>query len=1009
MISAAVVAVASTAFAVVAATAAEASLETDTVDLYIVRTVGAPVASYTGDVAGFTATKPAAGKKLDANSPAAQAYKAHLDQGHKQVMAASKIGSDKIVRDLAVSFNGFTAKLTATEAARLAKTNGVVSVHKNEIVEADTISTPNFLGLTGPNGVWQDQFGGPARAGEGVIIADIDTGIWPENPSFAPLSEPRPDAAAIAGKWHGSCDNGTEQPVVCNNKIIGARYYNESGRATADEYLSARDFNGHGSHTASTAAGDNNVPATINGAAVGNVSGMAPAARIAVYKVLWHNFSTGSANGGTVDLVSAIDDAVADGADIINFSISGSTAYVVDDVEIAFMFAADAGVFVSASAGNEGVDANGNDVPSSVAHNSPWVTTVAAGTHDRNTTKSVTLGNGASYTGVGVGPAVSSAQLIDSVNAGLPGAPASAVELCFSDADNNHANGTIAVLDPAKVAGKIVLCRRGTNDRVDKGYAVKNAGGIGMILYNPTPNSLNADFQAVPAIHVDNVAGAAIKAYIAATASPTAAISTVGSDKVRAPQIADFSSYGPAQAGGGDLLKPDITAPGVDVVAAVSPSNPSNGGNDWFSYSGTSMAAPHIAGIAALLRAAHPDWSPMMIKSALMTTANPLDNKGLPIQRGGEDATPLKAGAGQVVPGSAFDPGLVYDSNFNDWVAYACGIGQFQLVFNPKYCTPSYFGSIDPSNLNYASIAVNDLAGAQTVTRTVTNVNPKPGVAYYYPDVVAPAGFTVKVSPSQLALRYGQSATFTVTITRTTAALGNWAFGSITWWDNRGGKGHSVRSPLAVRAVGLSAPAEVGGTGASGSANVTVTSGYTGTLTASLAGLSAATVSDFNLTPNTASFSPAVKAWIARSDFNLTGAKTARFATFDADYPAGTDVDLYVYSLTTGQLVGSSGGGTAEESVTLSNPSGSYAVFVHLYAAPVPEGATAAVHLNSFVVGAAAGNLTATPASQSVTTGQAAGVALNWSGLTPGRYLGAVVFGDGTSTVGQTLVSVTAS
>ena len=239
------------------------------------------------------------------------------------------------------------------------------------------------------------------------------------------------------------------------------------------------------------------MPAVINGVTVGNVSGMAPAARIAVYKALW-NQPDGTASGATVDLVQAIDDAVADGVDVINYSISGSRTSVIDPVELAFLFAAEANVFVATSAGNSGPGA------STVAHNSPWLTTVAASTHDRLSTKTVTLGNGSTYGGLGVGPAVPSAPLIDSAAAGLPGANATQVRQCF-----------LGTLDPAKVTGKIVLCERGVNARTDKSLAVKNAGGVGMILWNPTANSLNADFHFVPSIHVDHVAGPAIKAYAA--------------------------------------------------------------------------------------------------------------------------------------------------------------------------------------------------------------------------------------------------------------------------------------------------------------------------------------------------------------------------------------------------------------------------------------------------------------------------------------------------------------
>ncbi|MCL1870242.1 MAG: S8 family serine peptidase [Promicromonosporaceae bacterium] len=976
-------------------------------DLYIVQTTGDPVASYAGGVDGLAATKPAKGKKLDSAAPAAKAYKSHLTASHKAVLASAGVAASASVRDYATSFNGFAARLTAAQAADLSKTSGVLRVWKNETVHADAVETPSYLGLDGANGVWATQFGGNANAGAGVIVADIDTGIWPENPAFAALPTPRADDAAIAAKWHGTCQAGTDHPVTCNNKVIGARYYHAAGAVPAGEFASPRDFDGHGSHTASTAAGDFGVPTTIDGKATGIASGMAPAARIAVYKALWEDAASGEASGSTVDLMAAVDDAVADGADVINYSISGSTTYIVDPVELEFMFAAQAGVFVSASAGNSGVDGAGNDTPSQVNHNAPWVTTVAAGTDDRNTSRSVTLGNGQAYKGLGELAGLPSTALVDAANAGLPGASAEAATLCFSDADNDRSNGVTPVLDPAKVAGKIVLCERGTNGRVDKGTAVLAAGGAGIIMYNPGPGSLEADFMGVPSIHVDNVSGAAIKAYADSASSPTATLSPIDPKPAEAPAIADFSSYGPAVAGGGDLLKPDIEAPGVDVIAAVSPANPVNRNNDFFAESGTSMAAPHVAGIAALLKGAHPDWSAMEIKSALMTTATQTTNQGNPITRIGKLATPLNYGSGQVAPAPAFDPGLVYDSSLPDWVAYACGIGQFQLVYSAAYCEPQNYGSIDPSDLNYPSIAIAGLAGSQTVTRTVTDVSPAAGSHAYKVTVKAPTGFKAKVSPESLVLRQGQSASYTVTLTRTTAPLGQWSFGSLTWVENGKG-GHSVRSPIAVQPTPLAAPAEAQVNGASGTSAVSLTPGYSGTLTSTVSGLAPATVTDTSLTANATTFAPQVAPWIGRTDVDLTGAQLARFATYDADYPTGTDVDLYVYRLNAdgslGAQVGSSGGGTAQESVTLTNPSGKYAVFAHLYAAP---SGSQVVHINGFAVTAgAAGNLTATPASQTVTTAKTATVTLGWSGLAAAtRYLGLVTYGDGTSTLGQTIVT----
>ena len=185
--------------------------------------------------------------------------------------------------------------------------------------------------------------------------------------------------------------------------------------------------------------------------------------------------------------------------------------------------------------------------------------------------------------------------------------------LCYGAGDN----GGVAVLDPAKVAGKIVVCDRGVTARVGKSLAVMEAGGVGMILLNPSNNSLNADFHSVPTVHLQNTSRAAVKAY-AATPGASATISKASIVLTApAPFTASFSSRGPLLASG-DLLKPDLIAPGQDILAAVSPMTT---GAYFDLYSGTSMSSPHVAGLAALLRDVHPDWSPMMIKSALMTTA----------------------------------------------------------------------------------------------------------------------------------------------------------------------------------------------------------------------------------------------------------------------------------------------------------------------------------------------------------------------------------------------------
>ncbi|CAN5736470.1 hypothetical protein BH24ACT8_BH24ACT8_22540 [soil metagenome] len=1296
------------------------SLDSGETTTYIVQLDDNPVAAYTGGTRGLTATKPGQGEKVDAESNAADAYEAHLTSDQDAALAAVGLGADDKMYEYTVAFNGFAAEMTSVQAAHMAKAPGVVNVWEEEIYQPDTITTPDYLGMTGEGGVWETQFGGNENAGSGMVIGMIDSGIWPENPSFGPL----PAGTVIPPTFVGPCQTGEEtdpaRSFKCNNKVIGARYYTEGNTIIDEEFRSPRDFGGHGSHTSSTAAGNFGVDVQIGGADLGTASGMAPAAHIANYKVCWE-----SAGCGGAGLVKAIDDATRDGVDVINYSISGSSTSIVNPIEIAFLNAASAGVFVSASAGNSG-DAN----PSTVAHNAPWNMTVAASTHDRNVNKLVTLGpedrvirvkgldpdknrygtaaeiarlypdgvetvyvttgetyydalaaapsasqgfaptkggeqttadgevqntptgdpapillvesdaavpditqtvldeigptniiilggtgavsqdvedqliaenegevtriggadryvtaallardygtsdkvfvatgetdgfgdalsgsalagsegvpvlltkkdvapgvvertiedlgateivflggenaisddvyqqlggtdrifgknryetsaaivaefgygegnpapfahvatgenfadaltgsalagfqdaplvltrqaavpagvlnslkeidpeqlyvlggpvavseaaeaqldaafpgdeTGPTYEGVGVGEAVGPAPLVYAGDAALPGVDPLAARECWFDADNDPSNGRQSTLDPAVIAGNIVICDRGTVARTDKSAAVAEADGIGMILANTSPGqSLNADFHSVPSIHVDSVAGAAIKAYEASAAEPTAFISADGQGEVTAPEMAGFSSVGPALAGGGDLLKPDITAPGVDVIAAVAP--PGNGGEDFFSYSGTSMSSPHIAGLALLMAQDNPTWSPAAIKSAMMTTASPLNNMGEPIERGGEDADAFDYGSGEVEPGPAYGPGLVYDAGRFDWFEYGCAIGQFQFITAPGTCDAF---TADASDLNSPSIAVGGLAGRQTVTRTVTNVGTS---TVFTPQVEAPPGVEVVVTPAALTVAPGATATYEVLLTRTTAPLDEYTFGSLTWG---GDAGHEVRSPIAVQPVGIAAPEEISGEGESGNQDVTVTPGFTGTLSTDVDGLVASDVE----VVSPVSDGPAGGDDIEDGVRDITvpdGVDVLRVSIFDSEISVpGTDMDIFLIN-SDNQIVAFSAAGGSDESFTVEDPApGAYTLAVDYWNGDTGETADVPTHL-FLVTEADADNLTVTPESSSVIVGEDTTLNFAWAGLAPdSRYLGAVNYSDGTEEVGRTLVSIT--
>lgn len=949
---------------------------------YIVQLSELPVVAYPGGIPGLEATRPARGQKIDPNDPRVRAYAAHLDARHDQVLG--RVGGQKVY-DHRYAFNGFTARLTPGQAAQLRNDPAVVSIEETQEVVMDTATTPTFLGLLDPtSGVWTAR----GIKGEGVVIGIVDSGIWPESESFSDRTGTGPNNQQsklgyqqIPG-WHGRCVPGEAfNASHCNQKLIGAQYFCASrGCETVlpHEFMSPRDYNGHGTHTASTAGGNQDVPVTGAASLFGTVSGIAPRARVAAYKVCWDN-GAGGCGANTGDSVAAIDQAVVDGVDVINYSISGTRTNYLDAVEVAYLFAGDAGVFVATSAGNSGPGLF------TVAHISPWLASVAAGTHNRSGTATVTLGNRATYTGASLTPAAGPAPIVLATASGLPGADPNLVRQCFSAA----ANGNRAVLDPSKVAGKIVLCQRGggstLNARVDKSAAVREAGGVGTIIYNVAAGaSLNADLHSLPTVHVNNVAGEAIAAYAAATGATAALSQGVVTLTAAPPEVAAFSSRGPSIAGLGDILKPDFMLPGVDILAAVAP--PGNGGKSFDLYSGTSMSSPHVAGVAALLTEAHPDWSPAAMRSAMATTAH----QSIPAY------SPFGAGAGQVQPNRMLDPGLVYDAGFGDYLSFLKGQG---LIGNPV-------PPIDASDLNLYSIAVGDLAGIQTLRRTVTNVG---RAGTYTATVAAPAGFEVSVNPSSFTIGGGAAQSFEVTVTRTTGPLNTYRFGSLTWSDGT----HSVRSPIVIRPVALAVPAEVSGTGTTGALSYAVKIGYAGALAYNRRGLVGAT----RTLPETVMDDPTNNFDIANPDANQgikthdvavpAGSSYLRVALFDADTDGAHDLDLYVYRVNADAsktLVGFSGGSTSAEQVNLANPTAAtYRVYVHGWQTDGPD---AEYRLSSWILARDESNFRVSGPT-TATIGGTGRVDVSWSDLAADtRYLGQIVYLQGATAHATTIVRV---
>lgn len=964
----------------------------DGANVYLVRLVEDAVIAYEGDIAGLPATKPAKGEKINPHSENVTDYVAYLDARHGAILNAVGASDNKIY-SYRYSTNGFSALLTPAQATAIATMPGVIAVEPDALHHVTTDNSPTFLGLNATGGLW-DQVGGTENAGEGIIVGVVDTGIWPEHPSFSDQID-LADRPGESGKdsraygpppddWYGSCQSGEQwSQEDCNYKLIGARYYLDGyGRhgIITEDYKSPRDADGHGSHTSATAAGNYGVPASITGSDLGMVSGMAPRARVAMYKACWNDGSC-----YTSDLTAAIDQAVADGVDVINYSIGSDTPGLLGTDDIAFLFAADAGVYVATSAGNAGPGYGTVGSPASV----PWVTAVGASTQNRTFQGAATLGNSATYYGASVTGGTGVLPIVDSEDAGS--------ELCYP-----------GELDSGVVEGKIVLCQRGIIARVDKSYAVYLAGGAGMILYNANDtDTQNADNHWVPSVHINNTDGVAIEAYIDAEGANATAYITGGTfTPIPAPWMAAFSSRGPDGAAE-DIIKPDVIAPGVNILAANTPT-PFLGATDQLFQviGGTSMASPHVAGVGALLRQLHPDWTPAMIKSALMTTAY---TAGVYKEDGVTPADPFDVGGGHIAPNPATDPGLVYDAGLYEYFGFLCGSTS---AVSPETC--DYLASLgipfDASDLNLASIGVAELAGFQTIVRTVTNVG---AAGTYNVTVDAPLGVGVVVAPSTLTLATGESATYYVTFTTLAGAtLDAWTFGSLSWSDGV----HNVRSPIAIRPVALSAPAEVFSTGTDGSLSFDITFGYSGDYTAGSHGLTPADTQAGNVLDDPANDWTTAFGCFLDSGFTdpacgvtlhfvsvPAGSLYARFSLFDAYTDGADDLDLYVYD-PDGYFAGGSGSGTSAEEVSVPFPmAGDYYVFVHGWGT---DGADANYTLFGWAFGPDAGNMIVT-APTAATLGSTEAVAVDWAGLAAGtKYLGAVSHNDAGGILALTVVRI---
>ncbi len=692
--------------------------------VYIIRLTGASLATYRGGIEGLAPTSPevTGAAKLDVSSPASVAYLDYLAGRHTQFIAAMEQTLDRSVDVLFrydVVLNGLAARLSAQEAAQVAALPGAVDVRPQTIEYPDTDVGPTWIGAPG---IWDGSAvpGGVGTEGEGMIVGLIDTGINHDHPSFADVGEDGYDHTNPwgEGNYVGYCVS--DDPTFCNDKLIGAWSFVSEG-------ITPDDSNGHGSHTSSTAAG-NHITASVttpSGYVVETpISGVAPHANIIMYDACVTSCPSDA-------LLAAVNQAVADGVDAINYSISGGNNPYYDSVELAFLDATAAGIFVSTSAGNNGPGAG------TVAHRSPWVSTVAAATHNRlYTNELVDMTGGdtpppADITGQSISTGYGPAPIVYAGDYGDP--------LCGTP------------FPPNTWTNEIVVCDRGGGyGRVDKGANVLAGGADGYVLANDAANgdSLVADPHVLPAIHITYSDGVALKAWMASGSGHVATITETSTnlDPINGDIMASFSSRGPNPIL--DVIKPTMSAPGVAILAAY------KDGIEITWLGGTSMASPHNAGAGALMKALYPSWSPSEIKSAIMSTAW---TENLRKEDGVTPADPFDVGAGRDNLMMAAKAGIVFDETTADYLA----------------ANPATGG--DPKTLNLPSLQNSDCEGTCSWTREVKSTQ---DATVTWTASGEGMGFTF--SPASFDLAAGATQEIVITADVHGLPIGSWAFGAVT-------------------------------------------------------------------------------------------------------------------------------------------------------------------------------------------------------------------------------------
>lgn len=741
---------------------------------YIVVYREAPLATYRGGVRGLAAPARDAtgagtrGGRIDVRSAAARSYVDHLasvQRGHEARIAAAIGRAPAVKRRMQHALNAAVLELSQNEAARVRKLPEVMLVEEYREYVQDTDVGPALIGAPA---LWN---AGPSGfKGEGVVFGMLDSGINFGSPSFAATDEDGYTHVNPlgSGAYLGTCAPGGVDAGRCNDKLIGGYDFvcgapgNTCGVANIREEPGFGDSNGHGSHTASIAGG-NFRTVRFRGNDI-RISGVAPHANIVAFDVCYTNVATGQGLCPNVSSAAAVDQAVADGVvDVINFSIGGGSQPWSEAVSLAFLNAVDAGIYVATSAGNSGPG------PNTMGHLEPWTGSTAAATHGREDYAFVL-----EITGPAPVPAALQAVVLAEGSGAAPfAAPIPGDTPVTVSPGIDGIDDACAALPAGAFAGAIAVIRRGGCTFAQKGGNAAAAGAVAVVIANNIDGGIipSAPGVPVPIFGVSKADGDALRDFSAAGGG--AVTGGIGFPALRIPNTPDvlaaFSSRGPA--GSFDLVKPDLTAPGVSVLAAYAGTAITGSENAVALLNGTSMASPHHAGAAGLLRQARPDWSVPEIKSALQMTAEQEVYKEDSVT----PADPFAMGAGRVQVDRALEAGLVLDETAEDYLA----------------ADPATGG--DPSGLNLASMANGDCYRRCEFYRTFRN--PADRAMHYSARLI---GLRGRATPASFLVPAGGTRTLHIVVeSLSLPADGSWHFGKVTLRPNLAGS-PTLRLPVAV-------------------------------------------------------------------------------------------------------------------------------------------------------------------------------------------------------------------